>query len=1060
MTEYLHNENNDNIFTPVGQMLEIVSGMETLRSIKIDNMRMISPNTFGAYQRALRLKSETGRTWYPLGRKHANTRRLLRNLDVEDQYYIHGTKIITKEEARVLESKGECVLRLTRTRGGTQTKTAKEKERLRSKSKHAKKKNARSGKPIVVTQAMRQLIERQPNRVQEPKIKVVRRQVPPQPVPPPLPVEGHLDEVQVRPPLELVVNPNPPPNPPPNPVPQPNPQPPPPPPPPEPPIPPVPRNWAFRPPERPPVGPVRPVLDLSMQSFEYEEHSRFLLFFTRRVTKTGYLPKAVISQLYPKICKMNSVELMSYENLLKNDEVYQRYNLYYLSSSVSESANFNIMCTNLWYSFAGRKATQGYKLSRANSKYSESRRLQSNNLAKRYNVTLDGLRTKLVLVGLGVATVFTLWAKRKSSQRLYNFENWGKPPTLWFPRLDSCLKYAGIRHTMIPMFPNFSLVLEEVIKCIPFFGWRFVSFIEYLINGNWKTSNWHKKSMKWSYLTRIRKHKLVNMPEQELKLAYRYFVETGVNTVYPSIVEELDDWSMPSRSLPKTSDNAPRPYATIQHPEHRLDFNEQQPWYSLMWGVSNLVKNGNSYENQYACISERVNAHNNTVTDEETKQKFIKLAVQVVLEHDDNPLFYAQLTGRQKVNMEQSREQIENGTVPETVQASIKGDELINGNDKSVPRFLCNLSGVDFYKMGKITSELTHWLATHSWNYLGEGTLTLGGLVSHPYLTCGSTSNLLDAFIKRALSADKGLWQLLMGDDTLLLNRYNNTVLENDFSRYDRTQNDFLLSVPNLVLLANGYDELVEFRKQQYLKPVVFKTHRKLRKPLPKLKTPSGEKPQMRMTGEAATCLDNSINNAFSTLIAIQAGGDITQEYARCGLVAKAIVTDTVMYSTFLKGVFLPDVNGDFRWVRLPSWICKFGKVLTDPFAVFKGTDKNEVARALLWAQFKGYGDMTNNWFYRRIAAHIERITGKPMVSAIELEKWQIEQTGATEDDGIVQSKVEISDEVWDTFMMKRYKVSREMMENYLDTLEQISPSSLPCIYGNDLLQIMLVRDY
>jgi hypothetical protein len=695
-------------------------------------------------------------------------------------------------------------------------------------------------------------------------------------------------------------------------------------------------EWRFKSVPIPEDPPAPELFDLTMKTFEYQITITWCFWFTFRRTMVGSLPKAIIMELVPKISKLNAVELMNWESLLCQNPVFLKYHAYYLKSSVKEADDFKTMCLNLWYSYA-KTAEHKEALSSANSIWSEARRTQSNQLAKRSYVTTDyweqlivpATKWTLILCGL----VF-LYAKGKKTIQPYLLDN--------CEHMVNTLR-GGTKHTLFSSFPRFSVYLEESIKMVPY-GWWIISVLERCKYGNWKTYKWHKMSMRWNYPTRVKKHFEINGPLSELKLIYTAFVEKDTPPQYPEIIEEIDDWTMPARSLPKIENNEPRNFATIDEPTNRKDFHIPQVWYTLMWGVSTMLKPGNTYENQQASIYERVNKHENTETLLTEQVKFCELTKQVSLEHTDNDSFYESLTARQKLNLKKSQQQIDNGTVPQIVTAQIKGDELINGKIKSAPRFLCNLSGVEFYQTGKITSEITHWLAEENWNFRGEGKLTLGNTTLHPYLTCGATSRLIDTFIKNALDSQTDIWQLLMGDDTLALDRNRNCVIENDFSRYDRTQNDFLLSVPNTILCNNGYSELVQFRKDQYKKTIKFKKNGKCTAPLSKLSTPSKRKPQMRMTGESGTCLDNSINNAFATLIACEIHDSkpqtIVDNYKKCGLIAKTKITPTVYGATFLKGVFLEGTDGNPHWIRLPSWICKFGKILTDPMTIIK--KKNE----------------------------------------------------------------------------------------------------------------------
>lgn len=339
--------------------------LETLLSIAEDNM--VSRNS---RQRANRLKTVTdkirmsSKLVYPLGRKKKNERERMNKNTVEDAYFVYGTKIVTKEEAITLRNQGEYVMIIQRTRGGAKTTQLQANEkRLKLKRMESTKKVKRTGQ-MVRTGVSDYVMS---NTLPEPKIRVKRaKEVRPQPQVGPLPEPETFDFVDVQlPQPQPEIHREPVPVVPQDPVP--NNEPPPPP------EPPVMNRWRFVPPEPEPIPPpVLPGIDLTMQSFEYEQHERWLIFFSRRKTMKGHLPKAVILALKPKISKINAVQFMSYEELLKSDATVQLYDRYYLNSSVEESVKFGIMCVNFWYAYAKLKADQGYRLSRANSKYSET----------------------------------------------------------------------------------------------------------------------------------------------------------------------------------------------------------------------------------------------------------------------------------------------------------------------------------------------------------------------------------------------------------------------------------------------------------------------------------------------------------------------------------------------------------------------------------------------------------------------------------------------------------------------------------------------------------------
>lgn len=278
------------------------------------------------------------------------------------------------------------------------------------------------------------------------------------------------------------------------------------------------------------------------------------------------------------------------------------------------------------------------------------------------------------------------------------------------------------------------------------------------------------------------------------------------------------------------------------------------------------------------------------------------------------------------------------------------------------------------------------------------------------------------------------------------------------------------------VLENNGYQEVADLQRKVYESEVSMdvrsnqKPH--LSEPTAKhspfvCKGPSeGRRPDLRFTGEASTCLANSIVNGIVSGVVltecIQEAPDFEEDnvfrvtesvedgYARAGFKAKLSLSGGPEWHTFLKGVFLWNDEGELAWVRLPSFIAKFGKVLQPiEHCVQSNLPRNDKARMILWAQWKGYGDMRTNWFYKALDHEIRRITGMPDVEPIELQEWQVKQ-----------STCWIEDSMWNAFMHLRYNWTEQEMWGVITTLQMIEGWMLPCVYHNEDIQTLIDRDY
>ena len=222
-----------------------------------------------------------------------------------------------------------------------------------------------------------------------------------------------------------------------------------------------------------------------------------------------------------------------------------------------------------------------------------------------------------------------------------------------------------------------------------------------------------------------------------------------------------------------------------------------------------------------------------------------------------------------------------------------------------------------------------------------------------------------------------------------------------------------------------------------------------------------GKKVDMRYTGEAATCLDNSIVNVLVSGAAyfvakLQCDGEtvklgeklakeMTENYEECGLIAKC-KNVPLNRATFLKGVFLPDKNGVYQWIRLPSFLLKFGKVLTNPDQIIKQKIPYSVKCAMvLKGQMLGYGAMETNWFYKELRKHVLELCGS--VTAVCY-------TTSSEKYSVMQSSAYIEVDDWNSFMLERYKITSFQMVDFLEQFKKIK--ELPSLYHHPLLDSVM----
>jgi hypothetical protein len=837
--------------------------------------------------------------------------------------------------------------------------------------------------------------------------------------------------------------------------------------------------------------------------FEYETIER-KWWMEWRVTRKESLPRHIIEHLISKIKSINVLNHISYSDLIAKDQVCYQEGLKQMRvGGVLTWFEWTARLDRFFYAYQNPHTKNIFRLARANSKYAEGQRKTRKVLSDRHVIfteTWDFVKMCAKTVAVGAVIGLSLYVA--SQVREHHVEAFtgvvNKCRSKLFPDsvgyVDRIKNRLNVQHTLFRSFPVFSVYLEETVKMIPG-AWRIVTLLERFKYGDWKTYKWHKKSMQWPYFKRVEEHFKVNRDEGDLKVAYRYFVKFQPDLyVFPPGVEQLDSWEMPSATLSKTLPGRSNSVATINNSDGPKDEKTPAPWYALLWGVTHFLKLGNLDQVLIVCAEEKINAYENSKPEPLYLAAAERYSEQIYLTHIENDLFYDNLKSYQKKNIERVKEAITKGEIkkPEdtVINLNVKTNELINGYQKSVGRPVHDLSGEDFYYTGKITSELSDGLA-QQWSSKAETLLTHtrtvpeGGRESAtkycgtcrsegpcgcittihkyqmkfcPFFACGAHSYQLNQFVNHALGAEEGIFQMLMGDDTLLIDRYyivgekRGRVIENDFSRYDRTQSKLLRKLMAGILDRSGYAELNRLRALQYLRKILPKRSRGSKIKNVALKTPKGNPVDMRMTGEGATCLDNSVINHVTTAV-VMAYEDVTplqEGFERFGLVAKIKQSDTPEGATFLKGVLLPDADSVYCWIRLPSFLLKFGKVLTDPRLMYpKEKSVGNICKKVIMAQWKGYGDLRVNWFYSRLHEEIVRICGNQDVEAVTLKEWQV-----------VQSPCWIPDEVWNKFMLSRYNITVDGMNNILRCFSNIDGCDLPAVYHVPELVQLLLTDY
>lgn len=647
-------------------------------------------------------------------------------------------------------------------------------------------------------------------------------------------------------------------------------------------------------------------------------------------------------------------------------------------------------------------------------------------------------------------------------------------------------QYDMSQLTICTTFPKASLFVEEVVKSIPG-GWFLVGVIERIKYGTWKNYEWHKKSMKHNFQTRISKHLKKNK-----KLAMQNTgewlddINRSVDHDFPVVrlghTESYEHEVMirPAR-YPKIDELVPyennilkkhngqlfagtqRIHATI------LDHNEYEGYYPIMYHVGNFKKPAPSFDNLLGAWHKRaVDIPNSTLS--VTANAYL-LAIldgmhrsHIDMNDTTRQSWFEKLRPIQKHRIMTVKDYEALGVRDKTISVSVKSDELLCTTEKMVPRLIFNVSGYWFDRIGTFATELSHNVAK-LYNAHHENPINYRGIIFYPYFTCGATSKSLNKFYKDSVGVE-GYHLMVMGDDLHVYDGYHQRFVENDFSKYDRSQNYHLQDLFIEWLNINGFGDVADIMLDMRDAKLQPKCRKINPIKIPTYPFPHPKHMEMMFTGQPFTCLQNSIINILTTIYVLSSSHNYqtlnymvepelkeryTKRYKVCGLTAKVLIPQ-INRSTFLKGVFLDGI-----WVRLPSFLCKFGKVMTRPSTICK--QPNAIAQ-ILWAQWLGYGEMKTNWFYRTLHSLFLQICMRNGFRSSNEELDTSIKAIISKDmeySMVADSKEFVCDTTFNSFMLARYNISVDQMNAYCDYLRK--DHRLPMIYSHELI-LALEGDY
>jgi hypothetical protein len=591
------------------------------------------------------------------------------------------------------------------------------------------------------------------------------------------------------------------------------------------------------------------------------------------------------------------------------------------------------------------------------------------------------------------------------------------------------------KKSLFPSLGEHGVYLEEMLKCFPGFAFLLDVLENYKYGRN---SSWHRKSMSKNFTARLNDHLHYNAACDSYNAnLYNIWVVSGLYTPYEEKTEYVTNARLLCSHIPYTKDM----YNTHAVNEKEVYF------YGICYNLSYFFCPAQSFENMEASLEKRVLCIENTVTTPECQRDMNELLQLFTppfnsLDTDDNWFFT--LRSEQRRMILKHRLQESQGRRFIKGPANIKIDESLWGEEKRVPRFLCNLAGHWHDLLGPCFSKLSEELA-HGF-FSGDDYFHVNGVDMTLAFAHGYTNVLLDNWFNSHLCRP-GLHVICMGDDMMGIDNRteNRRFVECDFSKYDRTQNEYLLGIFWVFLENCGLGETAEIHRELYKCTVQLPTYKNQPR---KFRLKELRDVKMRFTGEGATCLANTITNFLITILALTSE-DPEQTYRDCGVIPKLYYKDK--YTTFLKGVWLMGDDQQYHWTKLPSFLSKFGKSLTDPLLCF--SRKHSVSRRycqFLYGQIMGYGAFANNSFYKTIEIEIHRLCFHRIGNQVKLawNPWEIK---------ITDNPADVTADFLD-FCFERYNMTDFEMQKIIAVYQNIT--HIPCLFHSPEMTQMGRRDY
>jgi hypothetical protein len=610
---------------------------------------------------------------------------------------------------------------------------------------------------------------------------------------------------------------------------------------------------------------------------------------------------------------------------------------------------------------------------------------------------------------------------------------------------------------IIPAFPRASAVVEEIIKQVVPYGSKIVGAIDDWVNNSKHRTTWHERSMTKNFFDRLDSHFEHNRLCEEDRLNDEKFLleyyESFSNSdkIMPPCVEPVLEIHPPGtylRSVPLPIINeelrVAYPYAHVNNTLGALEQKtELIKFYPLLFAINNFVSYANTDMNFVAAVLCRL-LYPKTNGPEPGEWKHLIDAIQI-FHFDfipDMQAWYVELEPAQRAKVKTHLEALERGDKIKTdTCVFLKMQELLKKSAKGYGRLIFNVSTKYLLLLGDFLTQFSNAMVASL--FPPVPTYTISKIACFHYASKFSDVNL-NTFVNIAMKSPCGKFVLVLGDDTMIIDRDVGKYTEIDFTAYDSTQvRGGALDLFPALLRKMGCVEQADAYEAMYAEKIQWKHSSGMKIEMPKEWTTSPS----RMSGEPGT----SVANSYTTIMATKAVLEGTSTYARLGLVAKRKDFDK-LETTFLKGIFLySSTNDKWYWTRLPGFILKL-KSFTRPFDVYNRHGKKKWSaekcqQQLLWSQWLGFGNTQTNWFYVELTKIIRRLC--PLATNVEMkEQYKV----------YTEEAFYIEDCEFDTMMLNRYGITRDESEDYLAFLNK-EAIALPIIYQHSLTDKLIDID-